>query len=374
MSDGRLTVELAPRDLPSDGVFATEVISTGVPHSLTMSMSPGTLRTVSVPAGIYLVRVSLPSGELLSGTVEVAADADATVTVTATRAAAARATKGSGEPPVHVWVRLWRGVVPAGWPAEARNVPTRDGRRTVRLETGPGLHALQLGGRDVAWRVVCLPPADSCRVTLDRVRQVEDFEEGVRVRAWGSDARAGAMLRYLVAGQLDQARALAGDVYEEAAPSRQQHQSLEVATVAGYVLLKSRGNEGLRDWANTVADRYDWLPDGHVIQAWQLLRESGASRRNLARERLLDAVDAGVPRYTEGLRLLFEGLRLVGVSDPADVAVRSAVSEVRRYAESCDWAAPQTTYWGTGPTEPSLARRVGLPDDWSDVAEFWVGS
>jgi hypothetical protein len=372
MSNGRLTVALEPRDLPADGVFATEVINTGMPHALTMSMSPGTPQTVSVPPGVYLVRASLPSGELLTGTAEVAADTDAEVTVGVPRGEGRR-TKGAGGPPVTVWARLWRGAAPTAWPTDAREEWTPAGGRVIYLPTGLGLHALQVGGRDIAWRVVCLPPSDSCRITFVRVPPAEDFEEGLRVRAWGADPEVESVLRYLVAGQLDHAMALMDKLAGGADAPSPSYRSLEAAVVIGYVLLKSRGTAGLREWASTVGAGDEWLPDLHVIHAWRLLRERTASQRRLARERLLAAADAGVPRYTEGLRLLFEGLRLVEASDPGDTAVRSAVADVRPYAQACDWASPQTTYWGSGPAAPDLTRRAGDPEDSRDVADLRVG-
>jgi hypothetical protein len=245
---------------------------------------------------------------------------------------------------------------------------------SVDLQTDLGLNAVQVGGDEVAWRFVCLPPSTSCQIQLEVVRRVDDPEEGVRIRTWGGNIAARAMLRYLVAGQVAQAKAVAGDLLETATQLfREKVQSPEGATVAGYLLLRLHESARLREWPDRFASLFDWLPDAHVIHAWQLLRERGAPGRDLARRRLLDAADAGVPRYTEGLRLLFEGLRLFGGADPDDHLVSNAVQAIRGYAEACDWSAPQTTYWGERPEEPALGRRVGQPDEWNGVVEFRLG-
>ena len=46
-----------------------------------------------------------------------------------------------------------------------------------------------------------------------------------------------------------------------------------------------------------------------MIYAAQLLRRTDSPARDVARERLQTAVDEGVPRYTEGLRVLVESLQ-----------------------------------------------------------------
>jgi hypothetical protein len=353
-------------------VLVVEIINMASAHSLTVPVSPLAPGTVSVPAGVYLVRASLPSGELLTETAEVSAQAGAPP-VTVLRRPAGRPTKGRGGTPVVVWVRLWRNGEPVSGPGG--DLTRRDdGAVVIALSPGAGLNALQFGGRDVQWRVVCLPPGNSCRVSFERVPEEEDFEEGLRVRASGGDARVESVLDYEFAGQLDLATALAGDLVTEEAGRLPAYASADAAAVAGLLLVKAPRSAHLAAWVVAVGDQYGWLPDLHVVHAWRWLRERGRSKRAIARDLLLRAADAGVPRYTEGLRLLYDGLRLVAASDPWDSAAEEAVSEVRPYAEACDWASPRTTYWGRGPAEPSLARHLGEPDDWQDVTELRVGT
>jgi hypothetical protein len=91
--------------------------------------------------------------------------------------------------------------------------------------------------------------------------------------------------------------------------------------------------------------------------------------RDLARRRLIQAATIGVPAYTEGLRLLFEGLRAFAADDPDDTEIRRLLDKVGAYTAACDWTAPYTTYWADRPDNPSLQRHVGLPPggglDWT---------
>jgi hypothetical protein len=179
------------------------------------------------------------------------------------------------------------------------------------------------------------------------------------------------MLGYLTSGQLDQARVVAPELLATAREMFQQKvKSPEGAAVAGYFLLRVGEQESLGNWPNNFANWFDRLPDASVIHAWQLLRRPGVPDRRLARNRLVQAAQNGVPRYTEGLRLLFEGLQAFAADDSGDAKVETLLADVRRYAAACDWGSAHTTYWARSPHEPTLERITGPPDEesgWFEV-------
>ena len=366
MSEGRLTVSLGAGDLPAHGMYATELVNTETPFSLTIPVSPAEPASATVPEGVYLVRTLLPGGEQLTATAEVTAGSEAAVTVEAA-GPPTPGTKGGDGPSVAVWLRAWGTADPEPWPPGVAAAPEPTGRVVLQVPVAPGWRALQLGGRTVAWRVVRLPPAEACRVVLDRVADDDDADAGVRMRVWGTDPRAESVLRYLAAGQAGHARAMAGDL--DVAAGGEVPATAEAACAAGYLLLRSRGTAGVR-WAARAADRFDTVPDVHVVQGALLLRERGLSRQRLGRRALLEAYRLGLPHYTEGLRLLFDGLRWLASADGRDRAVESAVAELRDHAAACDWTAPQTSFWGRDPRTPSLRRIDGdLP---YGNTLFWV--
>src|SRR5205823_5460912 len=43
------------------------------------------------------------------------------------------------------------------------------------------------------------------------------------------------------------------------------------AAVGGYYLLRSESLTLMHDWPNNFANWIEWLPDGAIIHAWQLL-------------------------------------------------------------------------------------------------------
>jgi hypothetical protein len=83
------------------------------------------------------------------------------------------------------------------------------------------------------------------------------------------------------------------------------------AAVGGYLLLKLRRFDLLHEWPRNLAQWVQHLPDGCVLWASQLI-EQHPDREQEIRDMLLTAVERGVPVYTEGVRLLIEGLRLLG--------------------------------------------------------------
>src|SRR5205823_6015043 len=91
--------------------------------------------------------------------------------------------------------------------------------------------------------------------------------------------------------------------------------------------------------ANNLADWFNWLPDGAIIHAWQLLQQKNET--TLARERLLQAVGRGTPVYSQGLRMLIDGLDLFAsdaqAANTKDEPVENALKAARRYAGSLDW-------------------------------------
>jgi hypothetical protein len=367
--DGRLTVRLAAGDLPAHGRYATELVNTVTPFSVTIPVTPAEPASAAVPEGVYLVRTLLPTGEQLTATVEVTAGAEAAVTVQTGGLPTPRM-KGSDGPSVAVWLRAWGDDGPEPWPADVTAAPDPAGRVVLRVPLVPGWHSLQVGGRGVAWRVLRLPPAETCRIVLDRVDDEDDFDDGVRVRAWGGDRWAESVLRYLAAGQTDLARAMAGDLH--VAAGDEMPATAEAACAAGYLLVRSRGTTRL-PWFYRAASRFDTVPDLHILNGTLLLRERGVSRQQLGRAALLEAHRLGLPHYTEGLRLLFDGLRWLAASGGRDTAVESAVAELQKYAAACDWTGQQTSFWGRGPGMPSLRRIDGDVPDGNTALMLRVG-
>lgn len=406
---GRLAVTVHPGLGLGDGMLACEVIGAGA--HLTGMLDAASPTGFDVPEGMYVVRAALPSGAFMSSVAHVRSGEDVTVLLGHGEPAPdgtplpdddvleTLGAVGPGDgvgvggavgpgggvgvggavgpedgalpppPPVppraprrELWVRLWLGSLTSTWSDAVEVLP--DGAVHAHLSTGPGPYALQVGGPETAWRVVRLPPAYGTSVTIERSDDEAGFDDGVAVGVEGSSPLASSMLRYLRTGQLDAAQIMAPELVDQARRLfREKVASPEGAAAAGYFLLRVGRQESIGDWPENFANWFGWLPDASVIHAWQLLRRPGVPERDVARSRLLDAVAAGVPVYTEGLRLLFEGLQALAGDDAADAEVAGALAQVRAYAAACDWDAVHTTYWAVRPDAPGLERHTGWPLD-----------
>jgi len=119
---------------------------------------------------------------------------------------------------------------------------------------------------------------------------------------------------------------------------RNQHRDPYTAAVAGYLLLRIGRTDILAAWSAKLCEAAPSLPDGSILHAWVALSGeygNGAKYTEEARKGLLQAMKCGIPLYVEGLRLLFEGLRLTHATEELD-QFESNLGMVM-------WAMPLTT-------------------------------
>jgi hypothetical protein len=140
------------------------------------------------------------------------------------------------------------------------------------------------------------------------------------------------------------------------------------AAVGGYFLLRIGSTKRLREWAHNLADWFPIFPDGAIIHAWQMIRSIQEDPTHeveiftSVRQRLIEAVDRGFPLYSEGLRLLRDGLILVNQrANGDDTKITEAMKVVGEYTVSTDWSVSNTAFTGSAPDQPSAKPQVGTP-------------
>src|SRR5207249_3145375 len=95
------------------------------------------------------------------------------------------------------------------------------------------------------------------------------------------------------------------------------------AAGAAYILVRSATGSRKRPiwvpWLKNLRAWFSWLPDGAILDGWAHLNGIGREPDvNAARTAFVDAVDRGLPFYTAGVRMLFEGMTRVAASSPPD--------------------------------------------------------
>ena len=340
------------------------------PSSIFVSESP----SFEVGPGHYMIRVEPPSGEILRQLVAVGENASATAefqlynlsghetlaqTALLDGVDQERESRGlDGDEYQSAWAKLWRRESTGEWrltpfsPVSAWQSP--DGVR-YKFELPQAGHLLQLGGRRVAWRHVALPSGPQVTVV---VLPDHDRAGELLVSATAGNHVAESLLGYLHAGSLDyaaQTLAKAENLLEG------KFADPQAAAIAGYYLLRVRKLERLREWAPNLANYFTWLPDGAIINAWQHIlagrNGDGETHFGEAHTQLLTAVSRGLPVYTEGLRLLIDGLGLFA----DDSETTDAVATLTSYGDATDWTSKTLTFTGSNPAQPDSRRRFGLP-------------
>jgi hypothetical protein len=251
----------------------------------------------------------------------------------------------------------WQDV---GLHAHARPI---DGGVEIDLDVGEGLHVFQASSGDGQTQYVSIPAERSIVALRLRRRKHRLY---LRVDARTADRNVEALRGYILRGELDVAHGIAANVVAErflmakgAAP--------RVAALGAYFLLRVGDLDRLHNWPDNLSKRKEWLPDGPVIAAWQRLRSPDPDYEE-AFESLLEAERRGVPVYTEGVRLLKDGLDLFASDDQRAWDVGAVRDRVEAYAQAILWNKSETTYFGSAPDQPRpYVSAEGLA--WSVAAE-----
>lgn len=197
--------------------------------------------------------------------------------------------------------------------------------------------------RSFSTKLICCPPHSKLSIKL--AMQEHDNTADVSVDLMSDDLRAESLLSLLSNGSM-----LKAESYAQASLAemllQEKHISAPGAAIGAYFLLKIRDYNRIHNWANNLADLFTWLPDGPIIHAWQMIndQEVSAGEEKVIRDRFLQAQQRGVPLYTEGVRLLYDGLsQLSMLKKGRDVAVENALQIVRDYSLKVDWSQRYTT-------------------------------
>jgi hypothetical protein len=315
-----------------------------------------------------------------------------------------------------VWLRVWIGQhenlyaprpsvnyapwAPARqtrWQLDSQEVwedwrPLNDNAGLLELKPAQGPmrpRLLQIGAPGVPWRCTALPPALGQLQVLVRASRIPTaLNGGLTLKVFSLERAAETLLHYLNEGRADAAEAVSAEVegqateFQELPPMdvindtrdpesvaeellRQKVQSPMGAAIGGYYLLRAGALDRMHDWPNNFANWLPWLPDAALIHAWQLLQTGNSVDE--AAERFLQSARRGVPLYTEGVRLLIDGLELTlhhrDIASVLRSPLEDALAWIRRYASALDRDQSLTTFNARHPSEPSLSLVTGVPED-----------
>ena len=336
----------------------------------------------NMPEGLYVVRLNFSSGTQMEQVVELGADKTTTTVfdidelgakqtvdwryfIKSNAVANIQSTEfRNDQKPVflqNISGRRWRRGI-NGWQAfdieqMQDQLITAEGTN-YQLSTSAMLEMLELRtpGRDSIF--VCLPPQHTLDILITAgegpLSKVPDLDVCITT----TNYKAQSLISLISAGDINKARTLI-TAKEAEQLLFQKMADPASAAIGGYFLLKTGDLELMHDWAKNLANRFEWFPDGLVLHAWQLIQDKSQADgipNNTIKKLLLEAVRRGVPVYTEGLRLLYEGINMIAFEEEhSDLEVSSACTLVRKYVDAADMGRDTTTFIGSAPDKPGFS-------------------
>lgn len=351
-------------------------------------------KTLELAAGVYVIQVSFPSGEELKKVAKVTDNDTSTIVFWLDKVsphethAWAHLSRKMVKTPITAnlvnskyqgaWIRLWR-LNNTKWTVQELHIYnssdwTEEGV-SYNFSINSGLQFLQVGGPKIPWRFIALPPNRELKCLIRPNTGPTSLAHPLEVVIASDNWEAETILTLLKNNTVDKAQ----NLYENSNLKgrnaenllRSKMQDPCAAAIGAYYLLRLENFDRLHDWARNLANWVQWLPDGSIIWAWQLIKQGrldGNVDIEEVRQRLLEACERGMPVYTEGLRLLWDGIRMLNDSLPDDEQIKEALNKVYNYVEAIDWNSPITTFNGIHPNKPSKKSKKGTPKDLTNLA------
>lgn len=231
-------------------------------------------------------------------------------------------------------------------------------------------HLLQIGGEDIAWRVISLPPGGVVRVAL--TPSDKEIGNSMDITIGRRDADNELIMSYLARGAMEEVTSLA-DAWQTADQMLQDKYQDPVGAVAGaYVLLKLRRLDQRRDWMENLATSFSHLADTAIVSAAFLLQDEVPDEL-LIRDRIKQALENGLPVFTLGAKLLVETMAAIHRGEEESAEFQTYYLQAKTYAQAICTQGAYFAFYGTTPKTPSTRPTYGLqnspkstPRDWMD--------
>jgi hypothetical protein len=201
-------------------------------------------------------------------------------------------------------------------------------------DSHPKLQINPLGGIKVEIRIP--PSTNHVWARVDELEGQETLVYSVRVAT--REPIADAIMNYLQRGDLYSAESMGEWIPSAETMLEKKMNDPHAAAVGAYLLLRLKQFDRLHNWAKNLANWFEFLPDGCVIWAWQRIFQAPRERDQIEKY-LFKAASRGLPFYTEGLRLLIDGLEMIEKVPKST----TALNKVRKQSGVVLWNSPLTT-------------------------------
>ncbi|KFF04475.1 hypothetical protein [Flavobacterium reichenbachii] len=255
--------------------------------------------------------------------------------------------------------RLWtrqNGVWTTKLLPEIKQEKLISGELTVTIKPTGLFHLLEIQNPNRVSQFISVPKGNTVKCIIRRTSNpfIAAFYD---VTLKLSNRRAQALLSLMNSGDMSRAKSLwslndAEDLLQE------KISDPIAAAIGGYYLLKTGELLRMHNWAENLSRWFEWLPDGHIIYAWQMIlennnKEAFENNDRRIRNSLLRSMEGGMPIFSEGVRLLYDGLVMCSYTfEQSDESIEKALKDVRAFLANSDSTKETTTYFGSYPELP----------------------
>jgi len=251
-----------------------------------------------------------------------------------------------------VWATLWA-FQEQRW--EARNVrfESRRGDRgisqlTIDVPNRP--HLLQLGGQELAWRLISLPPGERVNIALTLSRQ-KVGGDALDITVARQEPDNELVMSYLSRGNLPEASRLADLMHIADRMLYGKFEDPISAVAGGYILLKTNQLEKREHWLTNLERHFPRIADVKILKA-ALAREQDGVPENDIRHMLLEAMEVGLPIFSLGLPLLLSSMAAMHRGTDENPKFHRAYLAVQAYVRARCSKGAYLAFYGKSPAEP----------------------
>ncbi|ATP90979.1 MULTISPECIES: hypothetical protein [Aeromonas] len=251
-----------------------------------------------------------------------------------------------------VWATLWE-FHEQRWEATEVHFENRRGNRGIRqlvIDVPRRPHLLQLGGEELAWRLVSLPPGERVNIALTPSPQAVGGD-ALDITVGRQYPENELVMSYLSRGAIPEASQLT-EFMDIADHMLYEKFNDPISAVAGgYALLRTGRLERREDWLRNLVHYFPHIADVKILKA-ALAREQEGVSENYIRKMLLDAMAVGLPIFSLGMTLLLDNMAAMHRGKSESRQFHRAYLAVQAYVRAKCSNSIYLAFYGKSPAEP----------------------
>lgn len=261
-----------------------------------------------------------------------------------------------------VWMTLWA-LHEGRWESQGAQLASRErdsGMQQIVLDVSRSPHLLQIGGEEIAWRLISLPPGGQVRIALTRNPSPEG--DALEVTVGRAQPENELIMSYLARGAFSDADRLA-ETWDAADLLLQRKKEDPISAVAGaYLLLKNHRLQERHRWVDNLVEWFPYLADGAIVAAALALQRSTV-REAQVRSMLALALKRGLPVFAMGATVLVETMAAIHRGKRETKSFHAAYLAAQAYARARCSRGAYLAFFGKSPAEPSWTPIYGPEGD-----------